>query len=236
MRLNALCTPFAGALASALLLLGPTACTSGDGDGADRGDDGTTEPGGPVFLSFGSNQLAMTETSPDLILSAVLTDPDGVDDLVGGSLVDLGTGATYGTFATSAQEGAYSITVSWDALDGVDQIETSEAALQIARQLEARFFDQAGHLASQTISIDLGCARAGDWREGGVCSSRYDLFECLEGEQYCQVSFGEHGPYRGDDACDLVGLPCARCESNGGTDFACDVALSDDADYCLCEQ
>jgi hypothetical protein len=179
----------------------------------------------------------MTETSPDLILSAVLTDPDGVDDLVGGSLVDLGTGATYGTFATSAQEGAYSITVSWDALDGVDQIETSEAALQIARQLEARFFDQAGHLASQTISIDLGCASAGDWREGGVCSSRYNPQQCpFEGDLYCYVAFGAHGPYRGDDACDVLGRPCVSCDDGGGEEFACDVTVDDDDAYCACEQ
>jgi hypothetical protein len=55
----------------------------------------------------------MTMTSSDrLAVSAVVTDPDGIDDLIGGTLTTTDGASTFGAFATDASEGAYSISLT----------------------------------------------------------------------------------------------------------------------------
>jgi hypothetical protein len=45
-----------------------------------------------------------------ITFTAVLTDPDGIDDLIGGSLTNADGSIQYGAFVTSGQEGSYSLT------------------------------------------------------------------------------------------------------------------------------
>src|SRR5688572_16528714 len=45
------------------------------------------DPGAPVFLSLQTNVSKIT-AGESVIFTAVLTDPDGVDDIVGGTLSD----------------------------------------------------------------------------------------------------------------------------------------------------
>jgi len=144
------------------------------GDGGEGGE-GESDPVAPQFLQFSTNINSVTNTST-VIFSAVLTDPDGVDDIIGGSLVNTSNGASYGSFQTSAAEGSYQMTLTWSA---INEVKTIDFATTAQRGFRARFFDVGGHLVEQTINLtltcngdpacdgDCGAARCGD----GSCTS-----------------------------------------------------------------
>ena len=140
-----------------------TDATTVDGSAPLR-DGGGDRP--PTILTHGTN---VTTLHPDesLIITAVVTDPDGVDDLIGGTLLDAGGSATYGAFATSAAEGSYSLTLSWSAIHAVGSIEAPP--MGTARSFVMRFFDVAGHVAEATFSVTLRCRTSGDSACGGTC-------------------------------------------------------------------
>src|SRR5690606_3063546 len=75
---------------------------------------GTTSTGedAPVILSLSSNVTQMTE-GESVTFTAILTDPDGVSDIVGGSLLDAQGAVDFGPFVAAGQPGTYSITLSW---------------------------------------------------------------------------------------------------------------------------
>jgi len=123
-----------------------------------------TVEGAPVFLSFGTNVTALSE-GESVTFSAVLTDPDGIDDLIGGSLID-GT-IQYGSFSTTGQEGAYSMTLAWSQ---VDQVRALEFDLEDSRMFEAVFFDVDGHRVSRTVSLRFHCD--GDSACDGSCTDK----------------------------------------------------------------
>src|SRR5262245_32614596 len=75
----------------------------------------------PRILSLSSN-LQIMHPADTLIVTAVVTDPDGIDDVIGGQLRDA-SGATYGAFQTSAAEGAYGMSLTWAALNAVAPID-----------------------------------------------------------------------------------------------------------------
>lgn len=60
----------------------------------------------PVFLSFGTDVTSLTEGGT-VTFTAVLTDPDGLMDLVGGTLLDAAGVARYGAFMASGGTGSY---------------------------------------------------------------------------------------------------------------------------------
>src|SRR5688572_30415979 len=80
------------------------------------------DPGGPVFLSFGSDVPELS-AGQSVTFTVVLTDPDGIDDLIGGSLKSEDGKSTYGAFVTSGQEGSYSLTVGWAQMNRVEPID-----------------------------------------------------------------------------------------------------------------
>lgn len=131
--------------------------TDGNGDDdseVDTGDDPVDgEPGAPVFLDFSVSSTVLTDVS-EVLFTAVLTDPDGVDDIVGGVLKDL-SGASYGAFATAASEGAYEVRVDWEMVNSSEEI--SGVAETDSRTFLAEFFDQAGHRVSREVTLDLVC-------------------------------------------------------------------------------
>jgi hypothetical protein len=108
----------------------------------------------PKILNLSSNVKAL-ESGDSLVLTAVVTDPDGIDDLIGGTASDSVNSATYGAFATSAQEGSYSITLPWAAIQQVRTIDTPSGGAD--RGFVATFFDVDGHQVSATITIHLQC-------------------------------------------------------------------------------
>lgn len=167
----------------------------------------------PVFLSFGTNVTSATE-GDSVVFTAVLTDPDGIDDLIGGSLTSADGTVQYGSFATSGQEGSYSITVTWDALN---QVESISFGTMGSRELRAVFFDVAGNMVERTTTLQLtcgglaacdgecapGCAAVSDMRIAcqEVCAT-YDG-TCIEG--------GDHNALYEIGAPDPVIVPLDTC-------------------------
>jgi hypothetical protein len=113
------------------------------------------DPQGPVFLSFGANSTTI-HASEQLVVSAVLTDPDGIDDVIGGTLIDPGSGAQYGAFAAQAAEGAYSITLGFAQINTVAAIYADPRGLD--RTFRAEFFDVGGHKSTTDLTVHLTCS------------------------------------------------------------------------------
>lgn len=119
----------------------------------------------PKILDLSANTLQVSP-STELVVTAIVTDPDGIDDVIGGAL-KAPNGASYGAFQTSAAEGSYQIVLNWAQLHAVQPI-AFEAPVQ--RDLIAEFFDQGGHRVQQTLTITLSCGTAG-WGacDAGIC-------------------------------------------------------------------
>lgn len=150
-----------GALA---VVVGVAACGSGlggggtgsggGGGGGDGGGGSGISNGGassvasPKILSLHTNISSMT-SSDMLVISAVVTDPDGIDDVIGGNLETPDGIAAYGAFANDASEGAYAISLTWDSLDAVQVVSAGP------RTLRATFFDVEGNTVWRDVSVTL---------------------------------------------------------------------------------
>ncbi len=172
----------------------------GEGEGAAEGEgegpaegEGEGDPSAPHVLSFDTNVDRLT-AEESVTFTAVVTDPDGIDDLIGGSLQDPVSGATYGAFATAAGEGAYSTTLSWGDLH---QVRAVTFVTETEREFEAVFFDVAGHRATSRLAVTLhcdglgacegACTDLGTTRNCGACGNRCDAggSSCTGGECRC---------------------------------------------------
>lgn len=184
-------------------------------DAAARAQDAAGDPAAPIFLSFGTSAAAITEHE-SVTFAAVVTDPDGIDDVVGGTLLGADEQIVYGAFATAAAEGAYSLTLSWAELDAATPIEFDrEAELSFT----AVFFDQAGHRASRSATLRLHCD--GDAACDGACTDVLgDSDHCGACRMQCAEPCEDgrcHGrapcaavtaPTSCDDVCAAVGSAC----------------------------
>lgn len=169
---------------AAMLLV--TGCGGDDGAGAPTSPDGgqpvdgaAPASGAPRFLSFGTNVTTITENE-SIVFTAVLTDPDGIDDLIGGSLTSADGTVQYGGFATSGQEGSYTLTLLWNQLHQVDDI---TFGTKESRELRAAFFDVAGNEVERRLTIDLSCGGevACSGRCVSVCSvTRPERLSCAD--------------------------------------------------------
>ncbi len=166
--------------------------TADDDDDATADDDTTPTEGDPVILAFNTDVTSITQ-GDTVVFTAVVTDPEGVSDVIGGTL-ESPSGATYGAFATFADEGTYEIEVNWSQMAAVDSI---EFVAEEARQFIARFYDSAGHQVTDSLSIDLHC-------EGGpACDS-----VCVD---------AENDP----DNCGSCGNQCAGCRNGSCYEYEC---------------
>jgi hypothetical protein len=174
----------------------------GTGGGVVGGVGGQMSGLGPIFLSLAANTMLL-KPKDSLVITAVLTDPDGIDDLIGGSITDPDTGGSYGAFATAAAEGSYSISLGWDAINAVRPIDAMPGGSP--RVFRSEFFDVAGNKATRDISITFACD-AGDVSPaffcqtflgepctptlcGGVCTEvRLDPNNCGTCRNVCQGS------------------------------------------------
>ncbi|MEZ4436850.1 MAG: hypothetical protein R3F65_30990 [bacterium] len=122
-------------------------------------------------LTFNANVREITEGG-QVVFSAVVTDPDGIADLIGGVLEDPG-GASFGAFATAGEEGAYGLTLTWAELDAVQGIEFDGEA---TRQVVAVFFDQASSRLPRRSRTTLHCRGTG----GAACAERCVSLDGIE--------------------------------------------------------
>lgn len=220
---------------------GSGAPPAGGSGGGEAGAGGAPPPAAdaPRFLSFSTNLTTLTKecglgscfARESAVFSAVLTDPDGIDDLIGGSLKDPDSGAAYGTFATDAGEGAYSLTLTWDAINAVHPIEGKGGASIVFR---AEFFDQGGHAATQDVTLMFECMAetAIDVCDGDCTETDVDYENCGSCGRACDAAGpdvtrecheGKCAYYAYSD--EVTTATCsAYCTSLGG--LACDPAAS----------
>lgn len=195
-----------------------------------RSADACVDCGGaPRILTFAANTPRLT-AGGQIILTAVVTDPDGAADLLGGVLEST-DGTPYGPFAAAAEVGTYSFTLSWDALDIVETIEFDGVG---RRAVVAAFFDQAGNRTARPLELTLHCDGAGGAACGGACVSLETAEHCGACGAACdaicrdRACVCEDGLTRCDGACIETADDPANC---GGCDIACE-ALPDGEGAC----
>jgi hypothetical protein len=149
--------------------LGQGGTSGSGGSGASGGSTGSggapPAPDAPNILTLSTNLGSITE-GESVLFTAIVTDPQGIEDVIGGTLRTT-EGATYGAFATSAQEGAYSLNVTWDQMQQIASIDFPKPSSS-PRKFVAEFFDQAGHTSAKEIEVQLTCN--GDAACGGECT------------------------------------------------------------------
>jgi hypothetical protein len=175
------------------------------------GADGTCSgggPGAPRILSFTSSRTALGEGGRTTF-TAIVTDPDGIDDLIGGMLVDGATGGTYGAFATSAAEGAYSLDLEWFQIMG----SLDSGLSPTPRVFRARFYDVDGHASEAELTLSLGCA-GGELLCGHSCVPP-DNNHCASCTDRCGGSEGEGGEPMAciDHVCQSTATPAPVIDS-----------------------
>jgi hypothetical protein len=116
-------------------------------------------------------------TANVVTFSVVATDPDGLDDLAGGSVVHPG-GQTYGALQADGAPGSFKLPLSWPTVNSVSPIIT-EGTKAATRTFEIQIFDKAGNRATTTVAITLHCSGALSTACNGVCVSFYsDEADC----------------------------------------------------------
>ncbi len=129
-------------------------------DGGDPGDGPPpdvppAQPGAPRILSLQGDTDRLTEGEA-LTISAVVTDEDGVDDVIGGVL-ETPEGRSLGAFEATGP-GTFRVTVDWPALHRAAPIEFFG---EQQRVLWGRFFDQAGLEGVGSLPLTLFCVGGG---------------------------------------------------------------------------
>lgn len=194
--------------------------TADDDDTAETGSDaetGAVEPGGPEIIDFGTNRAEMTPGDM-LTFTATVIDPDGPDDIQGGSLKTPDESRTYGAF-TDLGNGTYELMIDWYEIHGAEPIEFDAP---MPRTFLAVFFDNTGKHHARAIDITLTC---GDVEDGegnplqmsacdGQCESTAFSTEhcgqcnnpcenCAEGECF-ESQWSECGPTDIQGSCDEI--------------------------------
>lgn len=124
--------------------------------------------GAPVVLSLTASPPSIWGTAfngpTSSTITAILTDPDGAADIVGGTLKSANGALAYGPFASQSTPGTYTIAVSFTSLDALAPVPDFDKTGSIT--LLAEFFDQSGHKVDTTFALGLTCP---EWACGGNC-------------------------------------------------------------------
>jgi hypothetical protein len=181
--------------------------------------DGVCLAGGapPVIESLAASAETLNEDEA-LILTATIRDPEGDDTIRNGLAIDPASEAFIAAFAL-VSPGSYRATISWAALHAADDITFLD---EETREIEVRFFDSEGHMASRRISIALSCTSAEPPVAacGGVCNGHLDCGDGCISRHFDNANCGacgracEHGSsvsycFGGECACaDAGDLQC----------------------------
>ena len=142
----------------------------------------STGPRGPTIITLNTNSADITQ-GESVVFSAVVTDPDGIDDVIGGTLLDATSGLSYGSFATAASEGAYSLTLRWEDLQRLSAINFTAP---ISRVFRAEFFDSTGNRTTRDVTLTLTCDGIGACN--GVCTSLTTISNCGSCGNFCGLN------------------------------------------------
>lgn len=190
-----------------------TATTIDTSSASSAGETTTSVDGAPYFISFSTNVGQITE-GESVIFTAILSDPDGFDDIAGGSLFTEDGAFSYGPFVSAGQEGTYSISVSWEAMDQVASIQFENFDLD--RVFRAEFFDKDGKKVAEETTITLHCEGGGSCN--GECKSlQSDSENCGACGKLCEGGCGDAAclPVYGDCISIVDGISTcdAYCQS-----------------------
>ncbi len=219
----------------------PTPIASGGGGmnaggAADVGGaGGAATDGAPKVESVTSDVILITELPTTVVVSALVTDPQGDDDIVGGSL---SSGGSLGTFLPTGAPGGYQLELVVD--------ESLGWSPHGYRVLLATFVDQSGHIAEGSTGIEMdltGCTVAGSYEACRECFCAADPPGCAS-----YVSFEHQHLYCGSTcsgACDafcqslpnadpsLIDADCAACEPSNDDVGAFEQACLGDIPDCF---
>lgn len=138
----------------------------GPGDGGDKGGSDAGD-GPPTILSLSANPSVL-HPGESTVISAIVSDPDGLYDLAGGTLDDATTGKPYGAFGTPGGQGTFTQTISWSSIGAQKPITFPSGGG--TRELAAKFFDASGKSVVGKISLSLTCTRTADAICTGKCA------------------------------------------------------------------
>ncbi|HRI53052.1 MAG TPA: YCF48-related protein [Pseudomonadota bacterium] len=147
----------------------PAVVESDGGTGGPGGPDLAVlmDPHGPRILSLGTSVKQVTQGESARFV-AVITHPDGLDNLAGGQLTSPDGAIKYGAFQADHQ-GSYTLDLSWALLH---QTQPIGFASEEMRSFIAEFFDMQGHKTAQSLSLRLHCN--GKNACDGVCLAQGD--------------------------------------------------------------
>ncbi|MEZ4449606.1 MAG: hypothetical protein R3B09_09005 [Nannocystaceae bacterium] len=199
-----------------------------DTSSVSTGSESTTSASGaPFFISFSTNVGQITEGEA-VIFTAIVSDPDGFDDIAGGILFTEDGAFSYGPFVSAGQEGTYSITVTWAAINQVTPIEFER--FNFDRMFRAEFFDKEANKVTKNVSITLHCDGGGSCggictdlqKDGGNCGACGKSCDGGCSDAKCLPVFGEcimvtDGFATCDEYCESVAAQCVTGGCSGST-------------------
>jgi hypothetical protein len=168
----------------------------------------------PNVESLTTDVFLITELPTTVVVSALVTDPQGDEDIAGGSL---SSGGSLGDFVPTGAPGGYQLELVID--------ESLGWSPHGYRVLLATFVDQAGHIAEGSTGVEMdlgGCSVAGTYDACRDCFCRADPAGCAS-----YLAFEYEHLYCGSTcsgACDafcqslpspdplLIDADCAGCE------------------------
>jgi hypothetical protein len=175
---------------------------------ADTDTDTTPDDVDPIILEFSVNPSTVNPDEAGTFY-ALVTDPQGIADLIGGSLKS-DDGTTIAAFSSSADEGSYSTSVEFDTLAEAFAEDTTGNSGTMT--VTASFYDQAGHITTDSLDVVLECDGSNDdlCSEGCVDVSR-DEQNCGGCDSVCATKLTASG---------LTAVPSEMDDCTSGTCLA----------------
>ncbi|HHH28996.1 MAG TPA: hypothetical protein ENK57_11720 [Polyangiaceae bacterium] len=193
---------------------GGGASVGGGGTGGDLGTGGADDDQGPTIESLTTDMFKITALPTTIVVSALVTDPQGDDDIASGSL---SSEVPLGTFVPTGAPGGYQVELVID--------ESLGWAPQGYHVLLATFVDQAGNVAERSTGLELdltGCSVAGSYDACRDCFCMTDPAGCASyvGFEYEHLYCGATCSGACDAFCQslpnpdplLIDTDCAACE------------------------
>lgn len=191
------------------------ACGGAGSEGKDA-DEGGASSARPSVISFSIDTLTLTE-GESATISAIVSDPQGIDDLIGGELLSE-SGLVLATFSSSADEGAYTAEVGWDDIVGADHV-TSGMGSQGRATLTGKFYDQDGNFSTADADLSLSCRGADEGIcDGGCIPMDEDASNCGGCGNTCGDECRSGACFQYSDCTTETSTSCADlCAQSGDT-------------------
>lgn len=210
-------------LSSLSLLFAGASCDASSNTPSTTMDMSQASPDAPRIISIGTNVSELTD-GESVRFVAVVTDPAGIQNLVGGQLTSADGNIKYGAFVAS-QQGAYSLDLSWAQISQTDRL---GFASELKRTFVAEFYNVLGLRTSASIELRFHCRGepACDGRclsTGTLCPGTTDKL-CIAGacQSGCYVAqeFVADGSASTKNACQVCRTATSKTSLQTLSDYA----------------